>query len=142
MKKLNYLIIPFVLTMLISCKFEKKYNSTSTTISNVLQRKELIGHWRPLYNGEELKNLKVENLREINLKKDMTAEIDIQDSLGIERFNGNWKMDVVGGKMIPSTGLIIDYQDNKKDSSKIILFIEKNNEKVLFKSANITFEKE
>ena len=144
MKKLNYLIILTALITVSSCKFEKRNETNTETVSVVFEISEFIGQWAQAKNENELNNPTIEKIRKINFKKNKSVEIEVLDSIDYKTFTGTWEIAPIMGniQMAPIPVIKIDYLKNEKDNTQVLLTIEKNNLKTVLKSDNIIFEKQ
>jgi len=144
MKKLNYLIILTALITVSSCKFEKRNETNTKTVSMVLEISEFIGQWAQAKNENELNSPTIEKIRKINFKKNKSVEIEVLDSIDYKTFTGTWEIAPImeNIQMAPIPVIKIDYLKNEKDNTQVLLTIEKNNLKTVLKSDNIIFEKQ
>ena len=145
MKKLNFLIILSILMILSSCAFEINKDSKTDTVK--FEKSDLFGYWIQTSEIEDGKDSKKGIIRKINLKEDLTAEIEILDSIGYKTVTGNWKINKeqkIGSENINislKSDIILTFNWNNGHVQILALSVEELNKKKILTSHKVKFEK-
>jgi hypothetical protein len=112
------------------------------------EKSELFGRWIQTSEIEDSENSKNGIISMINLKEDLTAEIEILDSIGYKTVIGNWKINKEQNNGFENfnvsfrSDIILTFDWNKSHRQILSLSVEELNEKKILTSHKVKFEKE
>ncbi|SHF03952.1 hypothetical protein SAMN03080594_102410 [Arenibacter palladensis] len=145
MKKLILFTASTILVIITSCMFEKKKDTEFN--ETTFEKPELLGEW--IGNKSE-KNLKKDKviIKKIDLKEDMTAQIEILDSTGHKTVNGNWKISEeqkLGSKnnsISFNSDISLTFDWSKTNRQIFMLNVKEHNKAKILTCNNVYFRKE
>ena len=132
--------------ILTSCRFEMKNDEKADIVK--FEKSELFGRWIQTSEIEDSENSKNGIISMINLKEDLTAEIEILDSIGYKTVIGNWKINKEQNNGFENfnvsfrSDIILTFDWNKSHRQILSLSVEELNEKKILTSHKVKFEKE
>ncbi len=145
MKKVYSLFTFAVLIIFSSCGFDVKNDTNAESAK--FERSELYGQWN---NTSEKAGSKNGVINKINLKDDLTAEIQLIDADSVRNVSGSWEIN--NGKKLGSkffnvssdSGITLVFDRDDSHREMLVIGVEegnKNNNKILVSDGDV-FEKE